>query len=97
MPFTFNNVSALSSTLELLTNLNGLLVSSDSNSANTVFSTFNPALADQSITSFLQVEALGHGLYTYGAVLLIISSVILLLAMVAPIFISTPNNRKSHN
>lgn len=97
MPFTFNNVSALSSTLELLTNLNGLLVSSDSNSANTVFSTFNPALADQSITSFLQVEALGHGLYTYGAVLLIISSVILLLAMVAPIFISTPNNRKSNN
>jgi len=97
MPFTFNNVSALSSTLELLTNLNGLLVSSDSNSANTVFSTFNPAFADQSITSFLQVEALGHGLYTYGAVLLIISSVILLLAMVAPIFISTPNNRKSHN
>jgi len=97
MPFTFNNVSALSSTLELLTNLNGLLVSSDSYSANTVFSAFNPALADQSITSFLQVEALGHGLYTYGAVLLIISSVILLLAMVAPIFISTPNNRKSHN
>ena len=29
MPFTFNNVSALSSFLEILTNLNGLLLNSD--------------------------------------------------------------------
>ena len=37
------------------------------------------------------MEVLGHGLYTYGAVLLIILSVILLLAMLAAIVISRSN------
>lgn len=90
MPFTNNNVSALSSFLELLTNLNSLLLNSYTSSFTTVFNAFIPATADTTFTNFLQVEALGHGLYTYGAILLIISSIILLLAMVAPIFISTP-------
>jgi NADH-ubiquinone oxidoreductase chain 6 len=88
MPFTINNVSALSSLLEILTNFNGFLLNSNISSLTTVFSTFNPAIADTTFTNFLQVEAIGHGLYTYGAIWLIISSVILLLAMVAPIFIS---------
>src|ERR1700719_4471212 len=88
VPFTFNNVSALSSFLELLTNLNSLLLNYDTSSLNTVFNTFNPTIADTTITNFLQIESIGHGLYTYGAILLIILSVILLLAMVAPIFIS---------
>jgi NADH-ubiquinone oxidoreductase chain 6 len=97
LPFTFNNVSALSSLLEVLTNLNGLLLNISGNETynlNNVFNAFNPATQDQTFTNFLQIEAIGHGLYTYGAILLIISSVILLLAMVAPIFISTPLNRK---
>lgn len=88
MPFTFNNVSALSSFLEILTNLNGLLLNSDTSSFINVFNTYNPAIADTTITSFLHIQAIGHGLYTYGASLLIICSVILLLAMTAPIFIS---------
>ena len=45
-------------------------------------------IQDQIFTNFLQIEAIGQGLYTYGAILLIICSMILLLAMVAPIFIS---------
>jgi NADH-ubiquinone oxidoreductase chain 6 len=90
IPFTYNNVSVLSSFLELLTNLNNFLLNYDTYSFNTVFNAFIPIIADTTFTSFLQVEALGQGLYTYGAILLIISSVILLLAMVAPIFISTP-------
>ena len=88
MPFTFNNVSALSSFLEILTNLNGLLLNSDTSSFINVFNTYNLAIADTTITSFLHIQAIGHGLYTYGASLLIICSVILLLAMTAPIFIS---------
>jgi len=88
MPFTFNNVSALYASLEILTNLNNLLINSDISSSINVLNTFNPILADTSITSFLHIEAIGHGLYTYGASLLIICSVILLLAMTAPIFIS---------
>jgi NADH-ubiquinone oxidoreductase chain 6 len=92
MPFTFNNVSALSSFLELLTNLNSLLLNSDTSSFVNVLNTFNPNIADTTITSFLHIEAIGHGLYTYGASLLIICSVILLLAMTAPIFISKSRN-----
>jgi NADH-ubiquinone oxidoreductase chain 6 len=91
IPFSFNNVSGISALLEILTNLNGLLLNSgeaETSSFTTVFNAFNPAIADTTFTYFLQVEALGHGLYTYGAILLIISSVILLLAMIAPIFIS---------
>lgn len=93
MPFTFNNANIISSILDVLTNLNSLLLNFNSTQINSVFSTFNPIIADQTITSFSQIEAIGHGIYTYGAVLLIITSVILLLAMVSPIFISTPNKK----
>jgi NADH-ubiquinone oxidoreductase chain 6 len=97
LPFTFNNISALSSLLDILTNLNSLLLNSNSDyfaQQDSVFNTFNPINVDQTMTNFLQVEAIGQALYTYESVLLIISSVILLLAMIAPIFISTTLNRK---
>ena len=94
IPFSFNNISTVSAILNLLSSLNELLLSSQTNSsyayetANTVYSAINPAIADTTFTNFLQVEAIGLGLYTYGAFWLVITSVILLLAMVAPIFIS---------
>jgi NADH-ubiquinone oxidoreductase chain 6 len=90
MPFTFNNVSGITLLLETLTNLNELLLNSNTYSLNTVLNTFNPNIADTTITNFLHIEAIGLGLYTYGAILLIILSIILLLAMVAPILISRP-------
>jgi len=43
---------------------------------------------DFNILNFLQIEVLGHNLYTYDAILLIILSFILLLAMFATIVIS---------
>jgi NADH-ubiquinone oxidoreductase chain 6 len=49
--------------------------------------------ADVLITTFEQIEILGHSLYTYGAILLIILSIILLLAMFATIIISKSNNK----
>ena len=49
--------------------------------------------ADVLITTFEQIEILGHNLYTYGAILLIILSIILLLAMFATIIISKSNNK----
>ena len=49
--------------------------------------------ADILITTFEQIEILGHNLYTYGAILLIILSIILLLAMFATIIISKSNNK----
>jgi NADH-ubiquinone oxidoreductase chain 6 len=91
MPFSFNNLSFISNLLGMLTNLNAFLLNYNTYSLNSVFNTYNPSIADTSFTSFLQIESIGHGLYTYGAIFLIITSVILLLAMVAPIFISRPN------
>lgn len=83
--------------LELLTNLNQLFISnmgaehSVAESINTVNSVLNPNGLDTSFINFLQIEMLGQGLYTYGAVWLILSSIILLLSMIAPIILSTPS------
>ena len=86
LPFTFNNVSIISALLDFLTNLNGLLLYSEIN--NAVNTAFNPTIADTAFTNFIQIQAIGQNLYTYGAIWLLLCSVILLLAMVAPIFIS---------
>ena len=105
IPFRVNDVSLISSLLSLITNFNGLLLNFDISSsvplanpgavgvgvANVVYNTINPILSDTTFTGFLQVQAIGQSLYTFGAYWLIITSVILLLAMVAPIFISKKN------
>ena len=89
LPFTFNNVPALSYLFKLLTNLNLLLLPNfKSFLGNTVFITNNPNIFDTNFITFLQIQSVGQSLYTYGAILLIILSIKLLLAMVAPIFIS---------
>jgi len=57
---------------------------------NNVAPIFTSQSSDVIINDFQQIEALGYSLYTYGAVLLITLSVILLLAMYATIVISSP-------
>lgn len=91
LPFAVNDVSGLPTLF--LHQTNKLLLGSTSFEFNTdiinnVFITFNPNTADTLFTSFLQIQTLGEGLYTYGAPLLISCSMILLLAMISPIFIS---------
>jgi NADH-ubiquinone oxidoreductase chain 6 len=88
LPFTFNNISALSYLLKILTNINSLLLNIEIYSLSTIFNNFNTINVDITFIEFLQIESIGQYIYTYGAILLIISSVILLLAMIAPIFIS---------
>ena len=88
MPFSFGNVSIISTILNSVTNLNVLLVNSDLSGNSDLFITFNGVLADSSLTPFLQIESIGLTLYTFGASWLIIISIILLLGMIAPIFIS---------
>lgn len=88
LPFTFNDISLISTILNLLTNLNGLFLDSNISTYNIVFNAFNPVSADTTFANFLQIQAIGQSLYTIGAFWLIITSLILLLAMVAPIFIS---------
>ena len=107
MPFSLNNVSAISALLNMLTYLNSFILNSElttafsdhllnNGTAVSLNTTFNPVIADTSFVNFLQIQAIGQGLYTYGAIWLIICSLILLLAMVAPIFISKiDKNKKS--
>ena len=106
-PFSLNNVSAISALLNMLTYLNSFILNSElttafsdhllnNGTAVSLNTTFNPVIADTSFVNFLQIQAIGQGLYTYGAIWLIICSLILLLAMVAPIFISKiDKNKKS--
>nr|WVH37950.1 NADH dehydrogenase subunit 6 [Dichomitus squalens] len=91
IPFSFNNVS--NTILDLLIKFNGFILNYEVTMPvlQGVNQTFNPVIADTALTPFLQIEAIGQGLYTYGASWLIIISIILLLAMIAPIFISKTN------
>lgn len=50
--------------------------------------TFNSFAADTQFATFLQIQSIGQVLYTNGALWLIVSSLILLLAMVGPITLS---------
>jgi NADH-ubiquinone oxidoreductase chain 6 len=92
VPFSFNNVSAISGLSNLIMTLNGLLLNNDISILSSVSTVYSPAIADIVFVNFLQIQAIGQGLYTYGAFWLIICSMILLLAMVAPIFISRKLN-----
>ena len=76
IPFSFNNVSALSSLLGFFSNLNGLLLKSEvlstglplaQQAGEELHAAFNPGLADTTFTNFIQIQAIGQGLYTYGA------------------------------
>lgn len=88
MPFSLNNVPAISALLDTLTKLNIFVLNPDIKIIADLNTAFDPSIADTAFVNFLQIQAVGQGLYTYGAIWLIICSVILLLAMVAPIFIS---------
>jgi NADH-ubiquinone oxidoreductase chain 6 len=98
LPFNYNNVPALSILLNKLTYLNSIFSDSNIVSINLINSIVNnsffSSVSDVIITEFQQIEVLGHGLYTYDAVLLITLSVILLLAMFATIIISNSNKNK---
>jgi NADH-ubiquinone oxidoreductase chain 6 len=97
--FNFNNVPVLSIILDKITFFNEMFSNSYTvikmNLVNSIVNNFYysswPGHSDSLITIFQQIEALGHNLYTYGAVLLITLSIILLLAMFATIVISRSN------
>ena len=95
IPFNFNNVPALSLISESIINLNSILLNSNVISKDLISiivnNYFNLSLSDINIADFSQIETLGYNLYSYGAILLIVLSVILLLAMLATIIISRSN------
>lgn len=61
----------------------------DLNNFITLHTTTSPYLVDTHLLDYTQVEALGHNLYTNSAILLILTSFILLLSMLAPIMLSS--------
>jgi NADH-ubiquinone oxidoreductase chain 6 len=99
IPLNLNNVPSLS--ISLLNNFNHLIFS-NFNAAGPVAAQANELLFtninsigeayaanDLFVLNFQQIEVLGHTLYTYGSLLLLLLSFILLLAMYATIVIST--------
>ena len=89
LPFSFNNISGLNLIFDTITNLNLFIWNNNKfNFVNNIHTTYQSNLADTTFISFTKIEAIGQLIYTYAAILLIISSIILLLSMIAPIFIS---------
>nr|YP_025876.1 NADH dehydrogenase subunit 6 [Moniliophthora perniciosa]AAQ74273.1 NADH dehydrogenase subunit 6 [Moniliophthora perniciosa] len=93
--FNYNNVPVLSILLDKITFSNGLFSNYyiiKINLINSIVdSIYYSSSSDLLITIFQQIEVLGHNLYTYGAILLITLSIILLLSMFATIIISKSN------
>ena len=91
----FNNVPVLSFFFNIITLLNDMFQNIYYPiKINLIYSIENnlySSSSDSLITTFQQIEVLGHSLYTYGAILLITLSIILLLAMFATIIISKSN------
>lgn len=89
IPFSFQNISVLSVPFEILNSINSLITGSNTSLPSHALNiTENPVRPDANIIDFTQIEALGQGLYTYSAMWLILTSLILLLAMISPIILS---------
>jgi NADH-ubiquinone oxidoreductase chain 6 len=93
----FNLPAFLEQGLGLFSFINSLVLGIDTAapSMSNVHVTFNPVVADNNFTSFLQIESIGQGLYTYASLWLIVASVIFLLAMVGPIVLCMSSSSRS--
>ena len=90
IPLNLYNVPSLS--ISLLNNLNQLIFSNFNELAFAATTNISSSLSETNdlfVLNFQQIEVLGHTLYTYGSLLLLLLSFILLLAMYATIVIST--------
>lgn len=82
--------------LSVVDSLNSLIVSNkasinglDLNNFISLHTTISPSTVATHLLDYTQIEALGHNLYTNSAILLILTSFILLLSMLAPIMLSS--------
>lgn len=103
IPFNFNNIPSLlfanaKSQLNILNYYNIAFLNKGNNIFNNelaenlaILTMPNANNNDFFILNFLQIEALGHTLYTYYSILLIVLSFILLLAMFSTIVLSKKN------
>lgn len=77
---------SMSFRVDLTNHINALLLGVNTTSVNpTIQMSFANAGADERFSNYLQIEALGQGLYTFGSLWLLVTSLVLLLAMLGPI------------
>jgi NADH-ubiquinone oxidoreductase chain 6 len=96
LPFSFNNIAlpfnfSPSSSVWSIVGEDYNLISNQVFNFSNLTTLINRSQSDMLLTQFEQIQVLGHNLYTYGAILLIELSIILLLAMLATIIISKHN------
>ena len=92
VPASYKEVGELP--LGFVNYLNRLLLGVEGPSMNRVHMRFTQPGADQTFTNCLQIETIGEGLYTYGALWLFLASIILLLAMLGPIVLCLQPSKK---
>ncbi|KIM35137.1 hypothetical protein M413DRAFT_432797 [Hebeloma cylindrosporum] len=85
------NVEGASSSIWSYVAFDSNLISNQVFNFSNLTTLINRSQSDMLLTQFEQIQVLGHNLYTYGAILLIELSIILLLAMLATIIISKNN------
>jgi len=96
LPFSFNNIAlpfnfSPSSSVWPYVGEDYNLISNQVFNFSNLTTLINRSQSDMLLTQFEQIQVLGHNLYTYGAILLIELSIILLLAMLATIIIYKNN------
>jgi NADH-ubiquinone oxidoreductase chain 6 len=96
LPFSFNNIAlpfnfSPSSSVWPYVGEDYNLINNQVFNFSNLTTLINRSQSDMLLTQFEQIQVLGHNLYTYGAILLIELSIILLLAMLATIIISKNN------
>jgi len=79
--------------LVLFNNLNSYLLNLNPESGIEMYNYFNPIIT-HSATAFTQIETIGHSLYTWTSLWLIMASIIFLLAMLGPIVLCMNLNIK---
>jgi NADH-ubiquinone oxidoreductase chain 6 len=67
IPLTSTNVSILALPLNILNHFNESILSNELSSLTLLDNTISPVSADITFFNLLQIESLGHALYTYGA------------------------------
>ena len=102
LPVSYHDGGSLHMSLSIFNWLNttllGISNTDAASSEASVHAAFNPAVSDNTMSAFTQIESIGHGLYTYASLWLVIASVIFLLAMVGPIVLCmTPVKSTSAN
>lgn len=95
LPFSFKGIASfdLSNITNTIVNIFVGMINSTSmqfigvnNTSGNLIQAFDvPSAVDANFTNFLQIQSIGQNLYTYGAIWLLLTSLILLLAMVGPI------------